>query len=52
MARNAASASEPLEPLFVAGLFYLVLNALLTAVFDWMGRNSTIIRVICYTQKT
>ncbi|MGI6653525.1 MAG: amino acid ABC transporter permease [Christensenellales bacterium] len=39
VARNAASASGSLEPLFVAGLFYLVLNALLTAVFDWMGRK-------------
>ena len=39
VARNAASASGSLETLFVAGLFYLVLNALLTAVFDWMGRK-------------
>ncbi len=39
VARNAASASGSLEPLFVAGIFYLILNTVVTAAFDFMGRR-------------
>ncbi len=39
VARNAASASGSLEPLFAAGIFYLALNAVFTAVFDVIGKK-------------
>ncbi len=38
-ARNATSATGSLEPLFIAGAFYLVFNALVTAVFDLIDRG-------------
>ncbi len=39
VARNATSASGSLEPLFIAGAFYLVFNALVTAAFDLVNRG-------------
>lgn len=38
-ARNVTSATGSLEPLFIAGAFYLAFNALVTAVFDFIDRR-------------
>lgn len=39
VARNAASAIGSIEPLFIAGLFYLAINALVTVLFDLINRK-------------
>lgn len=39
VARNAASAVGSLEPLFIAGIFYLALNTVLTWLFDRANRH-------------
>ncbi len=38
VARNAASAVGSLEPLFIAGAFYLLFNSLLSVLFDRINR--------------
>jgi len=35
-AKNATSASGSVEPLFIAGLFYLAMNTLVTFFFNWL----------------
>ena len=38
-AKNATSASGSVEPLFIAGLFYLAMNTLVTLFFGWLTRK-------------
>lgn len=38
VARNAASAVGSLEPLFIAGLIYLLLNGMISLMFNWVNR--------------
>lgn len=38
-AKNEASRTASVEPLFVAGLFYLLMNGVVTLVFGWLGRR-------------
>lgn len=38
-AKNATSSSGSVEPLFIAGLFYLVMNTVVTALFDLLIRR-------------
>lgn len=38
-AKNATSASGSVEPLFIAGLFYLAMNTLVTLFFNWLIRR-------------
>lgn len=35
-AKNATSSSGSVEPLFIAGLFYLAMNTLVTVFFNWL----------------
>lgn len=41
-AKNATSTSGSLEPLFIAGLVYLLLNAMVTGVFSRLHRRSAL----------
>ena len=36
VAKNATSSSGSVEPLFIAGLFYLAMNTLVTIFFNWL----------------
>ena len=36
VAKNATSASGSVEPLFIAGLFYLAMNTVVTVFFNWL----------------
>ena len=36
VAKNATSSSGSVEPLFIAGLFYLLLNTVVTLLFSWL----------------
>jgi polar amino acid transport system permease protein len=38
-AKNATSASGSVEPLFIAGLFYLAMNTVVTFFFNWLTRR-------------
>jgi len=38
-AKNEASRTASIEPLFVAGLFYLLMNGVVTLVFSWLTRR-------------
>lgn len=40
VAKNATSSSGSVEPLFIAGLFYLGMNTLVTFFFNWLIRKS------------
>lgn len=39
VAKNATSASGSVEPLFIAGLFYLAMNTVVTFFFHWLTRR-------------
>ena len=39
-AKNATSSSGSVEPLFIAGLFYLGMNTLVTVFFNWLTKKS------------
>ena len=38
-AKNEASRTASIEPLFVAGLFYLLMNGVVTLVFSWLTQH-------------
>ena len=38
-AKNEASRTASIEPLFVAGLFYLLMNGVVTVVFSYLTRR-------------
>ena len=38
-AKNEASRTASVEPLFVAGIFYLIMNGMVTLVFNWLTRR-------------
>ena len=38
-AKNEASRTASVEPLFVAGLFYLLMNGVVSLVFSWLNRR-------------
>ena len=38
-AKNEASRTASVEPLFVAGLFYLLMNGVVTLVFSYLTRR-------------
>lgn len=40
VAKNATSSSGSVEPLFIAGLFYLGMNTLVTVFFNWLTKKS------------
>lgn len=44
-AKNATSASGSVEPLFIAGLFYLLMNTVVTLFFSWLIRRFDYYRV-------
>ncbi|HNW85785.1 MAG TPA: amino acid ABC transporter permease [Candidatus Limiplasma sp.] len=39
VAKNATSSSGSVEPLFIAGLFYLAMNTIVTFFFSWLTRR-------------
>ena len=41
-AKNEASRTASIEPLFVAGLFYLLMNGAVTLVFSYLTRRMAV----------